>query len=81
MQNNYRDLFPIFENQPNLAYLDSAATTQMFGSVLEEMEKYYRDYRANVHRGLYALSVQATEAYERARERVASFLGAADASE
>jgi cysteine desulfurase / selenocysteine lyase len=61
-----------------LVYLDSAATSQKPRAVLRAEEEYYASINANVHRGVYALSVEATEAYERARARVASFVGATD---
>jgi cysteine desulfurase / selenocysteine lyase len=76
--------FPIlgrtFHDKP-LVYLDSAATSQKPSVVLEAEEQYYARSNANVRRGVYALSVEATEAYEAARERVARFLHAPDASE
>jgi cysteine desulfurase/selenocysteine lyase len=59
-----------------LAYLDSAASAQKPGVVLDRMHDFYtRDY-ANIHRGVYPLSERSTEAYEGARERVARFLNA-----
>ncbi len=71
--------FPIlerpFDGKP-LVYLDSAATSQKPNSVIDAESAYYREENANVHRGVYGLSVAATEAYEGARERVAHFIGA-----
>lgn len=64
-----------------LVYLDNAATTQKPKIVLETLEKYYREYNSNVHRGVHLLSQEATEAYEVARRKVAAFIGAADSSE
>ncbi|MGA8302340.1 MAG: SufS family cysteine desulfurase [Thermoplasmata archaeon] len=76
--------FPIldrsFHGHP-LVYLDSAATSQKPVSVLEAESRFYAQTNANVHRGVYALSVEATDAYEGARERVARFLHAKDPSE
>jgi cysteine desulfurase / selenocysteine lyase len=73
--------FPIldrtFHDRP-LVYLDTAATSQKPRSVIEAESRYYERANANVHRGVYALSVEATEAYEAARARVARFLGADD---
>jgi cysteine desulfurase/selenocysteine lyase len=73
--------FPIlaraFQGHP-LAYLDSAATSQKPTSVLEAESRYYSAQNANVHRGVYALSVEATDAYEAARVRVGRFLNAPD---
>ena len=76
--------FPIlgrsFHGKP-LVYLDSAATSQKPTAVIEAEDRYYREENANVHRGVYALSVEATDAYESAREGVARFLNAADPAE
>jgi cysteine desulfurase/selenocysteine lyase len=76
--------FPIlrrsFHGHP-LAYLDSAATSQKPQSVIDAVSEYYQERNANVHRGVYALSEEATDAFERAREKVARFLHAEDPSE
>jgi cysteine desulfurase/selenocysteine lyase len=64
-----------------LAYLDSAATSQKPRAVIQAETEYYTHQNANPHRGVYALSVEATDAYEAARARVARFLGATDPSE
>ena len=72
-----RSDFPILEREVNghpLAYLDSAATTQKPRSVIDAMSRYYEEYNANVHRGAHTLASEATEAYEGARRKVASFL-------
>jgi len=78
-----RQDFPIlsrsFHGRP-IVYLDSAATSQKPNSVIEAEARYYSHTNANVHRGVYALSVEATDAYEAARERVARFLRARDPS-
>ena len=66
--------FPVLA-QEGLAYLDSGATAQTARPVIEAMDEYYREYRASIHRGVYPLAARATEAYESARERVASFAG------
>ena len=79
-----RSDFPIlgrtFHGQP-FAYLDSAATSQKPRVVIEAEARYYAETNANVHRGLYALSIEATDAYEAARARVARFVGASDPDE
>jgi len=76
--------FPIlartFHGQP-LVYLDSAATSQKPASVIASEADFYQRLNANVHRGVYALSEEATEAYEQARARVARFLRAKDPDE
>ena len=69
-----------FHGRP-LVYLDSAATSQKPTSVIEAESRYYFGTNANVHRGVYALSVEATDAYEAARARVARFLHARDPNE
>lgn len=72
--------FPIFKTG-SFAYLDNAATTQKPKQVLEAMEHYYHAENANPLRGLYELSLKATEAYEEAREAVAKFLNAKESAE
>ncbi|MCI0542488.1 aminotransferase class V-fold PLP-dependent enzyme [bacterium] len=68
--------FPIFASHPDLVYLDSSSTTQTPQVVLDAMQKYYTEYRANTRRGQYALSVEADETYENARKEVAEFINA-----
>ena len=68
--------FPIFTKHPSLAYLDSAATSQTPERVLVAMDAYYRENRANAHRGAYPLAVRASELYENARAIIADFIGA-----
>lgn len=69
--------FPIFDAHPDLVFLDSAASSQKPRSVLEAMTRFYETSYANVHRGSYPLSDAATDAYEKAREKAAAFIGAA----
>ena len=71
--------FPILGERPHgkpLIYLDSAATSQKPTAVIEAMDRYYRQYNANVHRGIYEISEKATAAYEGARAQVARFINA-----
>ena len=75
-----RDDFPLLATQPSLHYLDSAATSQKPAVVLEAIREYYANDNANPHRGAYDLSARATQRYHAARERVARFLGVADAN-
>lgn len=75
-----RQHFPLIQNS-DLAYLDNAATSQKPGCVLEAASNYYKNLNANPMRGLYDLSVKATDAYENARSRVAGFIHAKSASE
>lgn len=72
-----RNDFPIFAESPAAAhFLDSAASSQKPASVLDSMAAFGRTSYANVHRGAYTLSVQATEMFETARQRVAEFINA-----
>jgi cysteine desulfurase/selenocysteine lyase len=64
-----------------LVYLDSAATSQKPLAVIQAMDRYYREYNANVHRGIYEISEKATAAYEGARAQVARFINAPSAQE
>jgi cysteine desulfurase / selenocysteine lyase len=66
--------FPVLARE-GLVYLDSAATSQTPRVVIEAMDRYYTEYRASIHRGVYPLAAEATEAYEAAREKVAAFCG------
>jgi len=74
--------FPIFDrHHPHgneLVYLDNAASTQKPHEVIEAEAKFYRENYANIHRGIYQLSVEATYAYENARKKVAEFINAKD---
>lgn len=77
---NYKDDFPLLRQSP-VAYLDNAATEQRPQAVLEAVDKFYRTANANPLRGLYQLAVDATDAYENARERVRRFVNAASTQE
>ena len=75
-----RDQFPTLHQQVNghpLVYLDNAATTQKPRSVISALDRFYEKDNSNVHRGLHALSMRATDDYEGARARVATFVNAA----
>ena len=75
----YRKDFPILDQMVNgkpLVYLDNATTSQKPIQVTEALDYYYRNYNANVHRGLHTLSERATKAYEEARLRIQRFIGA-----
>ena len=71
--------FPILKN--NIAYLDSAATTQKPESVLRALQKFYEENNANPHRGAYKLSINATRVYDEAREKVAQFINAENSNQ
>lgn len=76
--------FPILSTEVRgkpLSYLDNGATAQKPNAVIEAVERYYRSENANIHRGVHYLSEQATDAYERARAKVAGFIGVGDPDE
>ena len=72
---NFKDDFPILKNR-DISYLDSGATTQKPQCVIDAVENYYKMYNANPHRGAYSLSIEATEAYENTRAKIAKFINA-----
>ena len=79
-----REMFPLLAGTVGgkpLAYLDNAATTQKPRAVLDTLSRYYAAENANIHRGVYQLSQNATQAYEGARGKVAAFLNAAEPAE
>ncbi|MFO1445270.1 cysteine desulfurase [Bacillus sp. Bva_UNVM-123] len=79
-----RQLFPILHQEVNghpLVYLDSAATSQKPIQVIEAVDKYYREYNSNVHRGVHTLGTRATDNYEGAREKVRKFINAKSTEE
>ena len=76
--------FPILDQEINghkLVYLDSASSSQKPSAVIDALADYYREYNANVHRGIYTIGEKATAEYERARARVARFINAPDSHE
>ncbi|MDM5228602.1 cysteine desulfurase [Cytobacillus sp. NJ13] len=79
-----RQMFPILNQEVNgkpLVYLDSAATSQKPVPVIEALDKYYREYNSNVHRGVHTLGTRATDGYEGAREKVRKFINAKSTEE
>ena len=80
MAHIYRDDFPLLKSQ-DIAYLDNAATAQRPQCVLDAIARFYRTENANPLRGLYPLSVAATESYEGAREAVRAFINAKSSRE
>lgn len=80
-ENPYKADFPLLKANPDLAFLDSAATAQRLACVLDAQRSFYETMNANALRGLYRLSVEATEAINKARQTVASFIGAPDAQD
>jgi cysteine desulfurase / selenocysteine lyase len=76
--------FPILKRKiagKPLVYLDNAATSQKPRAVIAAIDRYYREYNANVHRGVHRLSEEATIAFEQSREKFASFIGAKTSKE
>ena len=74
-----REDFPILKRKINgkpIVYLDNAATSQKPRQVIETVERYYEEYNANIHRGIYSISEEATTAHENARTKVARFINA-----
>ncbi|HXY83612.1 MAG TPA: cysteine desulfurase [Candidatus Saccharimonadales bacterium] len=74
-----REDFPILKRQVNgkpLVYFDNAATSQKPTAVIEAIASYYKNYNANIHRGIHKLAEEATLAYEDAREKSAKFVNA-----
>ena len=73
--NQIKKDFPILQNK-EITYLDSGATTQKPTQVIKAVEEFYEKYNANPHRGAYSLSIEATEAYENTRKKIAKFINA-----
>lgn len=76
--------FPILKRKVNgrtLVYLDSAATSQRPRQVVDAIRDFYNSSNANVHRGVHTLTLEATEAYDKARKKVADFVGVKDSDE
>ena len=72
--------FPILERQVNgypLVYFDNAATSQTPIQVIDTIVDYYKNYNANIHRGVHSLSQEATDSYEAARQKIQSHFNAA----
>ena len=73
---NIRNDFPVFDERPELSYLDNAATTQKPEAVMDAVKNFYSKNNSNIGRGLYDLANDATEEYRKAREKVADFVNA-----
>lgn len=80
MHYDYRNDFPLLM-QNKIIYIDNAATSQRPQFVIDAEGDFYKNYNANPLRGLYSLSVEATEVYENAREAVRKFIGAEKSNE
>ncbi|MGI0100728.1 MAG: aminotransferase class V-fold PLP-dependent enzyme [Candidatus Micrarchaeaceae archaeon] len=82
--NEVRGEFPILKTEMNgkpLVYLDSAATSQKPRQVIDAIDNFYRTYNANIHRGIYRISEQATENYIKSKEKVAELINAGSMNE
>ena len=82
--NKIRDDFPILSSRINnhqLVYFDNAATTQKPQSVIDGISNYYKNYNANIHRGIHTLAEKATEEFEETRSLVKDFIGASSENE
>jgi cysteine desulfurase / selenocysteine lyase len=73
--------FPIFERNPGLVFLDTAASAQKPKAVIDGVAEFYRTDYANVHRGVYRLSSASTDQFEKARESARRFINAAHTDE
>jgi len=85
LSSQIRKDFPILgrtvrDNKP-LVYLDNASTTQKPNQVIDAITDYYQNHNANIHRAVYALAEESTEAYESTRDRIAKFLNVSDRQE
>ena len=79
-----RQDFPILKRKINnypLIYFDNAATTQKPRQVIDAITDFYENHNGNVHRGVHTLSLEATDLYEKSREKIAKFINAKDPSE
>ncbi|MFO0704302.1 MAG: cysteine desulfurase [Patescibacteria group bacterium] len=83
MTQSYKSLFPIFANSENkdMIYLDSGATTLKPEKVIHAISEYYETYSSNIHRGLYPISIRASEEYEKTRQEITKFINAARSEE
>lgn len=81
---NIRQDFPILSRKVNgqpLVYFDNAATSQTPQQVIDVIVDYYTNYNANIHRGVHALSQEATDKYEKARQKIQTHFNAEKAHE
>ena len=79
-----RSQFPILKQRVNghpLAWFDNAATTQKPQSVIDAISRFYENDNSNIHRGAHTLAARATDAYEKARDKVRDYIGAGSSSE
>lgn len=73
-----KNKFPLLKNNPDMVYLDSAATSQKPQCVLDAIQEYYLTSNANAHRGIYGLSIKSTLALDDARSQIATYFNTTD---
>jgi cysteine desulfurase/selenocysteine lyase len=82
---NLRKDFPILQrtvrDNKRLVYLDNASTTQKPNQVIDSISDYYKNYNSNIHRAVYSIAEEATEAYEKTRDKIANFINVKDRQE
>ena len=82
---NLRKDFPILKrivrDNKRLVYLDNASTTQKPNQVIDSITNYYKNYNSNIHRAVYSIAEEATEAYEATRDKIANFINIKDRQE
>mgnify|MGYP001793285924 CR=1 FL=1 len=79
-----REEFPVLHQEVNgypLIYFDNAATSQKPQEVIDALDNYYKGFNSNVHRGAHSLAAKATDEFEKTRDKVRQFLGAAHTEE
>lgn len=81
MKSKIKQDFSIFDKNPNLTYLDSTATALKPKTVIDKLLEYYSSYSANIFRGVYQISEQATAEYEETRQLTADFINAKNKDE
>ena len=74
LKNDFPILKRTVRDNKRLVYLDNASTTQKPNQVIDAITDYYRNHNANIHRAVYALAEESTEAYESARDKIAKFV-------
>lgn len=81
MANPLKSDFPVFRNHPGIAYLDNTSSTQKPDAVIEGVKRFLEHDYANIHRGAYGLSERSEAIYQRSKEKVRDFIGAASSAE
>jgi cysteine desulfurase / selenocysteine lyase len=71
---NFKKDFPIFENNPDLVYLDSTASSQKPKKVIDSITNYLSYNYSNIHRGLYDIAIKSEDLYFDSKKKVAEFL-------